>query len=108
MGFQHFRDLLFPLHFRQSSDVQAHRNQGDTDRAGLADTHFPTQFLYIEDLDVKDITTADDIIMRHHPHSGGERPYTVIYLLWRLKSRLRVAARRQYHRPQQDTRDETP
>jgi len=72
----------------QSGDVQANRNEGDADGAGLADAHYPAELFYIENLEVQQVAVADDVVMRHHPRGGGHRTYAVVDLLWRLKNGL--------------------
>ena len=44
--------------------MQGCRDQGDGDRAGLADTHFARQFRYIEHRDIQKIAISDGVFMR--------------------------------------------
>jgi hypothetical protein len=92
VGFQNFGDFLFSLNFRQPSDVQANRDKGNTDGAGLADADVATEFFDIENLDFEQITIADDIVMRGQPRGGRHQAYAIVDLLWRLENGLLSAA----------------
>ncbi len=94
IGFQNFGNLLLGLDFRQPSDVQAHRYQGDTNGSSLADTHFPTEFFNIKNIEVQQVAIAKDIVVRGQPRGGGHLTNAVVNLLWRFENGLLSATGR--------------
>ncbi len=96
IGFENFLDFALGLHLGQAGDVQAHRNQRETDGTGLTDTQFAGDLGNVEDLDGNQIAGANDVIAGRHSGvgTGCERTKPVICLLRCLNS-LRAAGRRQ-------------
>ena len=107
--FQHLRDFLLGLHFRQTGDMQAHRKQRNADRAGLADTDFAAQFFHVKNVNTEEVPGTDHVVMRHRPQSGGKLTNAVIDLLWGFENglaaaNLRAASRRQRQQCEQGSR----
>ena len=95
--FEHLRDFLLCLHFGESGHVQTYRNQRDANRASLADTNLAAQLLYVKNVNVEKIPSADHIVVRHHPQVGGHLTNALICLLRCLENRLCAAGRRERH-----------
>src|SRR5262245_20979278 len=103
--------------------MQAHRNQRDADRSGLADAHIATQFEDIEYFDRYHVAAPEDIVLQGGPDSAGELGQSFIGFLlgvetyvsghrWHLARRwlwvLRVAWRQRGQSPGEKARHKTP